>query len=187
MKFKTNLLCSLVAFSASASALADSDKTYVFNLSADIQPELSVQLLDDSGNELAPSQAVAMSAYNQPAGSQSMGKVYVEMLAKGYKLQSNDTGTRFKITRTLSPLTMPAIDGYSVSGAGIFKPAAETCGESFTTAGTTVDGNQEVVHVTYAEHNDSLCSTSIEHSFNQNKVLAGQYTSTLTIHVAPDM
>ncbi|MDL0445808.1 hypothetical protein [Vibrio alginolyticus] len=186
MKFKASLLCSLVAFSASTLA-ADDTKTYVVQLSTDIASEVSVQLVDGSGNELATSQTQPLVRYTS-----GEGHVYLraQRLVDGYKLASNDPGVTFDVTRTLSPLTIPSGTDVDVYASNI-RAVSDSCTENFESSALTASTmlNQEVKLRSTMTNDDSLCPTDVKFQFRKPNITlpAGQYAATLTIDVAPSL
>lgn len=189
MKFKTSLLCSLVAFSASTLA-ADDTKTYVVELSADIPSELSVQLVDGSGNEVAASQTQPLLAAMEDMNGVSRPVLYTKGLLDGYKLQSNDQGVTFKITRTLSPITLPDLTGtnLAIDKNTIMIDPNSGCTEDHVGLGSSLPYNQEISYVTTAQGNAIICPTDVEFRFNTGtQVPVGAYAATLTIDVEPNL
>lgn len=186
MEFKHALLSSLVAFSTSTLAAYDT-KSYVVELSANVPSELTVQLVDDSGNELLTSQT-------QPLVETSFFRWFAlgaNGLVDGYKLASNDEGITYRVSRSLSPLSSNVDLSTKLIINRLIVSTDNGCTEYFggPIANNLVNenySNSEAVIYSSIKNNDTLCSTDVAFVFFPNAP-AGEYAATLTIDVVPDL
>ncbi|QIR98765.1 hypothetical protein [Vibrio diabolicus] len=189
MKLTRTFIGTLTCLAFSAPSLANdasATKTYVVNLSKTIEPAISVALVDGLGTEMPSTKSFEL--VHDTTGDRDL--LLAKAFADDLNIVSNEAeSARYKITRTLSPLSLNGseADAQSVLFWNQLITIPTGCNELFPYTFTrTTKQNQTMALTSSVPNNGKICDTSVEFKF-KDKAPAGNYAANLTIDIEPSL